>query len=203
MRIIAFLLILMLAGSAAGTETPTVLVFGDSLSAGYGIEVDQSWPALLQTRLKQQGYEHRVVNASISGETTEGGVTRIDAALENFSPDLLILELGANDGLRGFPPARMKANLTAMVDRAKAYGATVVLLGIKIPVNYGPRYSTAFESVFREVAEEADIKWIEFFMEGIAMNEELLQDDRIHPNAIAQPMLLDNAWPIISATLNE
>ncbi len=193
----------MLAGSAAGTETPTVLVFGDSLSAGYGIEVDQSWPALLQTRLKQQGYEHRVVNASISGETTEGGVTRIDAALENFSPDLLILELGANDGLRGFPPARMKANLTAMVDRAKAYGATVVLLGIKIPVNYGPRYSTAFESVFREVAEEADIKWIEFFMEGIAMNEELLQDDRIHPNAIAQPMLLDNAWPIISATLNE
>ena len=97
----------------------------------------------------------------------------------------------------------MKANLTAMVDRAKAYGATVVLLGIKIPVNYGPRYSTAFESVFREVAEEADIKWIEFFMEGIAMNEELLQDDRIHPNAIAQPMLLDNAWPIISATLNE
>ena len=193
----------MLAGSAAATETPTVLVFGDSLSAGYGIEVDQSWPALLQARLKQQGYEHRVVNASISGETTEGGVTRIDAALENFSPDLLILELGANDGLRGFPPARMKANLAAMIDRARAYGTTVVLLGIKIPVNYGTRYSTAFESVFREVAEEAGIKWIEFFMEGIAMNEELLQDDRIHPNAIAQPILLDNAWPIISATLDE
>lgn len=180
-----------------------MLVFGDSLSAGYGIEIDQSWPALLQTRLKQQGYEHRVVNASISGETTAGGVTRIDAALQNFAPDLLILELGANDGLRGFPPARMKENLATMIDRAKAHGATVVLLGIKIPVNYGSRYSTAFESVFREVAEEAEIQWIEFFMDGIALNEELLQDDRIHPNAIAQPILLDNAWPIISATLDE
>lgn len=194
---------LMLAGSAAAAETPTVLVFGDSLSAGYGIEVDQSWPALLQDRLKQQGYEHRVVNASISGETTEGGLTRIDAALENFAPDLLILELGANDGLRGFPPARMKANLSAMIKRAKATGATVVLLGIKIPVNYGTRYSAAFEAVFRDVAEESDIKWIEFFMDGIALNEELLQDDRIHPNAIAQPILLDNAWPIISATLEK
>lgn len=203
MRIIVSLLILTLGGTATGTETPTVLVFGDSLSAGYGIEIDQSWPALLQTRLKQQGYEHRVVNASISGETTAGGVTRIDAALQNFAPDLLILELGANDGLRGFPPARMKENLATMIDRAKAHGATVVLLGIKIPVNYGSRYSTAFESVFREVAEEAEIQWIEFFMDGIALNEELLQDDRIHPNAIAQPILLDNAWPIISATLDE
>ncbi len=193
----------MLAAGAQSTEVPTVLVFGDSLSAGHGIEVDQSWATLLQARLEQQGYEHRVVNASISGETTEGGVTRIDDALRDFSPQLLILELGANDGLRGFPPSRVKANLEVIIERAKASGATVVLLGIRIPVNYGPRYSQAFENVFREVAEELNIKWIEFFMEGIALNDELLQSDRIHPNAIAQSLLLDNAWPIISATLDE
>lgn len=180
-----------------------MLVFGDSLSAGYGIEVDQSWAALLQTRLEEQGYEHRVVNASISGETTEGGVTRIDKVLQNFSPELLILELGANDGLRGFPTSRMKENLETMITRARAAGTTVVLLGIRIPVNYGPRYSKEFEAVFRDVAEELNVRWIEFFMDGIALNDELLQSDRIHPNAIAQPMLLDNAWPIISATLDE
>jgi acyl-CoA thioesterase-1 len=179
------------------------LIFGDSLSAGYGIEVDQSWATLLQARLKKQGYEHKVVNASISGETSEGGATRIDSALARFSPELVILELGANDGLRGLPTARIKANLGTVITRAQASGARVVLLGIKIPVNYGPRYSTAFESVFRQISEEQNIQWIEFFMEGIALNDELLQNDRIHPNAIAQPLLLDNAWPIISATLNE
>lgn len=203
MRKIASLLLLLLSAAAAGTEVPTVLVFGDSLSAGYGIEVDQSWAALLQTRLEEQGYEHRVVNASISGETTEGGVTRIDDVLQNFSPELLILELGANDGLRGFPTSRMKENLETMITRARAAGATVVLLGIRIPVNYGPRYSKEFEAVFRDVAEELNVRWIEFFMDGIALNDELLQGDRIHPNAIAQPMLLDNAWPVISATLDE
>ncbi len=178
-----------------------MLIFGDSLSAGYGIEVDQSWAALLQVRLQEQGYEHQVVNASISGETTEGGATRIDAALKDFSPDLIILELGANDGLRGFPAARIKANLETIVTRSKATGAAVVLLGIRIPINYGPRYSAEFEAVFRQISEDLDVQWIEFFMEGIALNDALLQDDRIHPNAEAQPMLLDNAWPIISATL--
>ncbi len=193
---------LLLAAGAEAADVPTVLVFGDSLSAGYDIDVDQSWTALLQARLEQQGYEHRVVNASISGETTEGGVTRIDDALNTFSPELLILELGANDGLRGFPPARMKANLITIINRAKASGADVVLLGIRIPTNYGARYSRAFEDVFREVSDETDIKWIEFFMDGIALNDELLQSDRIHPNVAAQPILLDNAWPIISATLD-
>jgi acyl-CoA thioesterase-1 len=203
MRLILPLLILLLSANAGGTNSPTVLIFGDSLSAGYGIEVDQSWATLLQARLKKQGYEHKVVNASISGETSEGGATRIDSALARFSPELVILELGANDGLRGLPTARIKANLGTVITRAQASGARVVLLGIKIPVNYGPRYSTAFESVFRQISEEQNIQWIEFFMEGIALNDELLQNDRIHPNAIAQPLLLDNAWPIISATLNE
>lgn len=182
-------------------ESPVVLVFGDSLSAGFGIEVDQSWASLLQARLEEQGYEHRVVNASISGETTEGGASRIESAIETFSPDLIILELGGNDGLRGIPPDRMKGNLNKIIESSSASGAAVVLLGIRIPPNYGQRYIEAFENVFREVAAEHEVPWIEFFMEGIALNEELMQGDGIHPNAAAQPLLLDNAWPIISTAL--
>lgn len=197
-------LFLLLVASAANTTTaPTVLVFGDSLSAGYGLDVDQSWTALLQTRLESQGYEHRVINASISGETTEGGKTRIGRALENFDPELVILELGGNDGLRGFPPNIMKDNLRAIIDTARGDGAKVVLLGIRIPTNYGTRYTQAFEGVYRELAEELDVPWIEFFMDGVALNDELMQDDGIHPNAEAQPILLDNAWPIIREALTD
>ena len=201
MRIVISFLWLLFAANAQSSDTPTVLIFGDSLSAGYGLEVDQSWASLLQARLTQQGYEHRVVNASISGETTEGGATRIDNALQDFSPALIILELGGNDGLRGFPASRMKANLEKIVTRAKATGAAVVLLGIRIPTNYGQRYSNEFEDVFRQISAEYNIQWIEFFMEGIAMNDDLLLEDRIHPNAEAQPILLDNAWPIIKDKL--
>jgi len=191
----------MLCGAAGSADDPTVLIFGDSLSAGYGIDVDQSWAALLQSRLESQGYEHRVINASISGETTEGGVARIGAALKRFQPALIILELGANDGLRGFPAERLRGNLDKIVVASKDSGAAVVLLGIRIPPNYGARYTEAFENTFRDVAIEHDIPWIEFFMEGIALNEELLQADGIHPNREAQPLLLENAWPIISASL--
>jgi len=194
---------ILMTANAGGADTPTVLIFGDSLSAGYGIDVDQSWVSLLQQRLQEQGYEHQVINASISGETTEGGATRIETALADFSPELIILELGGNDGLRGIPAARMKSNFEQIIKRAQASGATVVLLGIRIPTNYGPRYSAEFEAVFREVSENLGVKWIEFFMEGIALNDALLQDDRIHPNASAQPLLLDNAWPVIRAALNQ
>ena len=191
----------MATAGAHANVAPTVLIFGDSLSAGYGIEIDQSWGALLQQRLEEQGYEHRVVNASISGETTEGGATQIANAIETFAPELIILELGGNDGLRGFPPARIKENLLLIAQRAKDSGAGVVLLGIRIPTNYGTRYTQAFEAVYADVAEELDIQSIDFFMEGVALNDDLLQDDRIHPNAEAQPILLDNAWPVIRATL--
>ena len=156
---------------------------------------------MLQTRLEEQGYEHRVVNASISGETTEGGASRIASAIETFAPDLIILELGGNDGLRGFPPQRMKVNLGKIIASSTASGAAVVVLGIRIPPNYGPRYIEAFDNVFREVAAEYEVPWIEFFMEGVALNEELMQGDGIHPNAAAQPVLLDNAWPMINAAL--
>ncbi len=195
----------MLTVTAApqAANAPTVLVFGDSLSAGYGIDVDQSWPALLQTRLESQGYEHRVINASISGETTEGGVTRILSTLENFSPDLVILELGGNDGLRGFPPERMRLNLQTIIETVKASGAAVVMLGIRIPSNYGPRYTGAFENVYQELADQLSVLWIEFFMEGIALNKGLMQEDGIHPNAAAQSILLDNAWPIVRQALED
>ncbi|NIL94072.1 MAG: arylesterase [Woeseiaceae bacterium] len=202
LKYLAFVFVFV-SSAAQSAEPPTVLVFGDSLSAGYGIDVDQSWTSLLQTRLQEQGYEHRVVNASISGETTEGGATRISSAIEKFTPQVVILELGGNDGLRGFPPSRMKDNLGRIISTSKESGASVVLLGITIPRNYGERYIEMFEDVYRQVAAEYEVPWIEFFMEGVALNEELMQGDGIHPNAAAQPILLDNAWPIISDALAE
>jgi acyl-CoA thioesterase-1 len=202
MRKILTLVVLLVVANAQAAEPPTILVFGDSLSAGYGIDIDRSWVTLLQQRLEETGYEHRVVNASISGETTAGGATRIDTAIVTFEPELIILELGANDGLRGFPTASIRTNIEIIARRARDSGAEVVLLGIRIPTNYGVRYTQAFEAVFSDVAADLEIRWIEFFMDGIALNDELLQEDRIHPNAEAQPMLLDNAWPIIRATLD-
>jgi acyl-CoA thioesterase-1 len=203
MREFLTLFLFLIAFPAGSAEAPTVLVFGDSLSAGYGIDVDQSWTTLLQARLRGQGYEHRVVNASISGETTEGGASRIHGTMERFDPSVVILELGGNDGLRGFPPERMRGNLRTIIETSKAGGAAVVLLGIRIPTNYGARYTQAFEKIYRELATELEVPWIEFFMEGIAMNEELMQEDGIHPNAEAQAILLDNAWPIIQQALEQ
>lgn len=182
-------------------NVPAVLVFGDSLSAGYGIDVDQSWTALLQARLQSQGYEHRVVNASISGDTSEGGAARIDRAIEEFGPVLVILELGGNDGLRGIPAGTMRNNLDKIIAASRSSGAAVVILGIRIPSNYGSRYQEAFENVYRELAAKHDVPWIEFFMEGVAFDENLMQSDGVHPNAAGQLVLLDNAWPIISGAL--
>lgn len=191
----------MVSVDAYGNDAPTVLILGDSLSAGYGITVDQSWTSLLQARLAQKGYEHQVVNASISGETTEGGAERIGSALERFNPQVVVIELGGNDGLRGFPPARTRANLERMIDASREAGAAVALLGIRIPPNYGARYTRAFEAVFRDVAEENSLPWIEFFLDGVALDDSLMQADGIHPNAEAQPLMLDNAWPVIDKAL--
>ena len=199
-RFFAFFLLIICALSN-GTEAPTVLVFGDSISAGHGIDVDQSWVALLQSRLTDQGYEYQVINASIGGDTTESGAARIGEAIETFAPSLIILELGGNDGLRGIPADRMRGNLHKIIKTSKDSGAAVVLLGIRIPPNYGQRYIDDFDMVFRELADELDVPWIEFFMEGVALNDELMQSDGIHPNAAAQSILLDNAWPMINAAL--
>ena len=203
MRIMLPFFLLLFSTCVPASPLPTILVFGDSLSAGYGIDIDQSWPTLLQAKLKTQGYEYLVINASISGETTEGGSVRIGAALENFNPNLVILELGGNDGLRGFPPPIIKNNLRKIIQAAQSNQASVVLLGIRIPPNYGARYTQAFESVYRELATELSIPWIEFFMQDVALDQSLMQEDQIHPNAAAQPILLNNVWPVVSETLSK
>ncbi len=189
------------AGASANSGAPALLILGDSVSAGYGMEMDQTWGALLQSRLDDEGYEYRVVNASISGDTSEGGAARIGAALDTFDPAVVVLELGGNDGLRGLPTARMKSNLKKIIDSSREAGADVVLLGIKIPPNYGQRYTQAFERVYHELADEFGLPWVEFFMDGVALDEELMQSDGIHPNVEAQSVLLDNAWPAIEAAI--
>jgi len=185
---------------AAGSP-PTVLVLGDSLSAGYGLTVEESWVSLLASRLAQEGYGHRVVNASVSGDTTSGGLARIGAALTRHEPELVIIELGGNDGLRGLPLGVVRSNFEAMIQQSREAGAEVVLLGMRIPVNYGPRYAESFHALYGELAETYDLEWVEFFLDGVALDDGLMQADGIHPNAEAQPLMLDNAWPAVAAAL--
>jgi acyl-CoA thioesterase-1 len=184
-------------GTGAGaliTSSRTILVLGDSLSAGYGITVAQGWVALLQKRLQSQGYGYRVVNASVSGETTSGGLQRLAHALSVHKPTVLILELGANDGLRGLPISDSRANLDKMIRQAKTAGARVLLVGMKIPPNYGPRYTAQFEQVFQDLARERAVAFVPFLLERVALDAALIQADRLHPNAQAEPILLDTVW---------
>lgn len=187
--------------TAPAKNAPAILVLGDSLSAGYGIDLKTSWVSLLATRLENQGYEYRVVNASASGETTGGGLTRFPRALDLHRPELVILELGANDGLRGLPIEQMRANLDSMIKLVKARGARVVLLGMQIPPNYGPTYTSGFHASFVELAKRHQIPLVPFFMDGVALDSELMQDDGLHPNAAGQPRLLDNVWPVLQPLL--
>lgn len=175
-------------------KTSNIIIFGDSLSAGYGIDIDQAWPTLLQQRLTSNNLDYRIINASISGETTEGGITRIESILNKYTPKLIILELGGNDGLRGFPHPRIKGNLDKIIKLSLNKNSSVLLLGIKIPPNYGPRYTTDFENIYSDIAHENNIPLIEFFMENVALDNKLMQDDGIHPNEMAQPILLRNIW---------
>lgn len=180
-----------------------ILIVGDSISAAFGLEIKQGWAALLQERLREEGYPHQVVNASVSGDTTAGGRARLPRLLEVHEPELVVIELGGNDGLRGLPPAEMKQNLTDMVDRARNSGADVVLLGMRIPPNYGVRYTQAFEKVFADIEQEQGIPLMPFFLADVAEVADLMQSDRIHPTASAQPILLENAWPLIKAWLDQ
>lgn len=176
------------------TSQRTLLVFGDSLSAGYGIDASAGWVSLLDKRLRAEGYGYRVVNASVSGETTTGGLSRLPRALATHQPALVILELGANDGLRGLPLATSRANLEQMLQACKVAGVPVLLLGMKIPPNYGPRYTTGFERLFRDLAKIYRVPLLPFFLEGVALNPALIQADGLHPTAAAQPRLLKNIW---------
>jgi acyl-CoA thioesterase-1 len=188
-----FLLMLFALLPAAQAAPATVLVFGDSLSAGYGIRQNLAWPALLDERLRQRKLDYTVVNASISGETTSGGRARLDAALQKYAPRVVVIALGSNDGLRGLPIATIRENLLAMVTSAQQKNARVLLVGQRVPPNYGA-YATQFEGVFAEVAKAKKTAFVVFLLDGIATRPELFQADNLHPTAEAQPQLLDNVW---------
>ncbi len=198
------LLMLMAASISARAETPAILVFGDSISAGYGLErVDEGWVALLQTRLREQGYGYQVVNASVSGETTAGGLARLPRALMLHRPTIVILELGGNDGLRALPVAQMRANLARMAELARSAGAQVLLLGMRMPPNYGLDFTEQFRSSYSDLAREKKLPLVPFLLNGIALTPDLMQADGIHPNALGQPKLLENVWPALKPLLRK
>ena len=180
----------------------TIMILGDSLSAGYGLNPQQGWVALLQQRLNQQfPKQHKVVNASASGETTSGALARLPKLLQTYKLDVVVIELGGNDGLRGQPPQMIQKNLAQLIQQSQQTKAKVVLLGMKIPHNYGTAYSKAFENNYQVLSQQYKIKMHPFFMNGIAGNKSLMQKDLIHPNAAARKILLDNAYPLIRGAL--
>ncbi|SEN06945.1 acyl-CoA thioesterase-1 [Pseudomonas sp. ok272] len=190
-------LMCMAQNAAAGT----VLIVGDSISAGFGLDTRLGWVSLLEQRLKQEGFSDTVINASISGDTSSGGHARLPALLAEHQPEVVVLELGGNDGLRGQLPTQLKQNLASMIDSARAGGAKVLLLGMQLPPNYGVRYTTAFAQVYTDLGKEKDIALVPFFLEGIAGKPELMQADGIHPAVNAQGQLLENVWPALKPLL--
>ena len=204
MKRLLVLFVLVALSVSAAAETPVILVFGDSISAGYGLErVERGWVALLQTRLKDQEYGYQVINASVSGETTAGGLARLPRALMLHQPKIVILELGGNDGLRALPVAQMRANLARMADLASAAGARVLLLGMRMPPNYGPDFTEQFRSSYSDLARGNKLPFVPFLLNDIALSPNLMQADGIHPNVLGQPRLLDNVWPILKPLLHK
>ncbi len=182
------------AASADGATPPALVVFGDSLSAGYGIRVEDGWVALLERRLAEQGYGYRVVNASVSGETTAGGLARLARLLERQRPAIIVIELGGNDGLRGLPVAELRHNLTELVRRARASGARVLLVGTGMPSNYGPQYTEQYLASFAAVAAAEQVALVPSLLAGLALEERNFQADHLHPSALVQPQLLESVW---------
>lgn len=193
----ALVLMLWAQSAVAGT----LLVVGDSISAAFGLDTRAGWVSLLQERLEQQGLDYQVINASISGETSSGGLARLPALLAEHQPQVVIIELGGNDGLRGQPLAQLQQNLATMVQRSQQAGAQVLLLGMRLPPNYGVKYTTAFAQVFDAVAQQQEVALVPFFLEGIAGVPGLMQRDGIHPTERAQPRLLELAWPELKPLL--
>lgn len=197
---LCFLLLMASAGSAYSASN-TLLVLGDSLSAEYGLSRGEGWVTLLEARLRDTGIEANVVNASISGETTSGGAARLPALLKQHKPTLVILELGGNDGLRGLPVQSAQANLRQMIKQSQDAGARVLLLGMRIPPNYGRTYTERFFAMYAQLAKEHKAALVPFFLEKVADDSALFQSDRIHPNADAQPLMLKNVWPTLKPLL--
>ena len=200
------LLIVLFYGLAAKADEPivqegTLLILGDSISAAYGLDEREGWVQLLRDRLDEKGLEVKVVNASISGETSAGGLTRLPRLMREHSPDWLVLELGGNDGLRGYPPRALQQNLLQMVKLAREGGAEVLILGMQMPPNYGKAYTKAFAAVYPKVAEAQQVPLVPFFLETVALVDGAMQTDGIHPTAKAQPALLDHVWPCLETIL--
>lgn len=179
----------------------TILVLGDSLSSGYGIAADESWVALLAKRLEEKAYGYRVVNASIPGDTSSGGLARLPDLFERHTPKILVIELGGNDGLLGQPVARLRENLTKMIRLAEAGGAKVVLAGIEIPPNYGSAYTKALAKIYPELARRFHAALVPFLLQGVALHPQLMQADHIHPNAAGQKIVFENVWNVLSKLL--
>ena len=189
--------------SAAQINQPIIVVYGDSLSAAYGIKQDEGWVAILQQRIALKKLNYQVVNASISGETTSGGLSRFADMLKLQKPSIVLIALGGNDGLRGLNLKEISSNLEKMIVQAKAINAQVLLLGVKIPPNYGLKYSQQFSDNYQQLAKKHAIKLVPFFLDGVAGNPKLIQVDGLHPLAIAQPKILDNVWPILANMLKK
>ena len=187
--------------AAASRHAPVILVFGDSLSAGYGIRVDHGWVSLLSQKLAREGYGFQVANASVSGETTAGGLARFPRALALHQPSIVILELGANDGLRGLPLEQAHDNLGRMIGLARHASARVLLLGMLMPPNYGERYTEAFRQMYLDVAKSYGVPLVPFFLDRVALHAQLMQADNLHPNELGQPLLLENVWPKLAPLL--
>jgi acyl-CoA thioesterase-1 len=195
------LLVLMLSASCAYSASKTVLVLGDSLSAEYGLARGSGWVALLQSRLQAEKIDEVVVNASISGETTSGGKARLPALLQQYHPAVVVIELGANDGLRGLALSANEANQRSMIELAKLAKAKVILLGMRLPPNYGGDYAQQFFSLYSKLSREAHVALVPFFLEGLADQPQLFQPDRLHPTVEAQAAILDNVWPYLKPLL--
>ncbi|WP_434629432.1 arylesterase [Pseudomonas sp. Z1-29] len=190
-------LMCMVQNAAAGT----VLIVGDSISAAFGLDTRQGWVSLLEQRLKAEGFDDKVVNASISGDTSAGGLARLPTLLAAHKPELVVLELGGNDGLRGQPPTQLQQNLAAMIDSSRASGAKVLLLGMQLPPNYGRRYTEAFSKVYSTLAEEKNVPLVPFFLKDVGGVQGMMQGDGLHPSVAAQGKLLENVWPTLKPLL--
>jgi len=192
---------LLLISMSCHGETRTIVVFGDSLSAAYGIQSDQGWVTLLSSRLETEFPQYHVINASVSGETTGGGLIRLPKTLEIHKPDILILELGGNDGLRGYPISKIEGNLNAMIRLAQSSNTKILLIGMVLPPNYGRRYTKAYEALFKRLAFHNKLEFLPQLLDGVTSARALFQPDGIHPTKEAQPLLLDNIWPLLSNLL--
>ncbi len=188
---------------AYASSANTLMILGDSLSSAYNVPVEDAWVSLLKQRLQRENMDWNVANESISGETTDGGLRRLPGLLRDIDPDVVVIELGGNDGLRGFPPRVIRENLVEMVERSRSSGANVLLVGMQMPPNFGSGYTQAFSRVFKEISEQYDVPLVPFFLEGVYNRPGAMQSDGIHPTASAQSRLLENVWPELQVILRE